>query len=231
MNVWGFPVFKYSFENQEKVLEEVLKTIELIKPVDTSDEWNATSMTSTPEDRNVYMEHEIHNCIEKFSKDLNITSEMLTLNECGDHNCKHPRSRAYWINIYKKGQDQDIHWHVTEDDDHRLSNSDAMFSFTYFAKYDPEKDAKFVFVNPSPAPEIFHDWVDMVPEFRPAFIPEVKQGDIIIFPCFMLHYVDIHTSQDQRITVSGNFHKKIGTECKCATMFGDSQSLNTPIKV
>jgi len=81
LNVWGFPVFKYSFDNQDKALEEVLKTIELIKPVDTSDEWNATSMTSTPEERNMYVEEEINKCIEKFSKDLNIPSEMLTLNE------------------------------------------------------------------------------------------------------------------------------------------------------
>tara|TARA_R110001632_G_scaffold108646_2_gene218596 strand:- start:3214 stop:3921 length:708 start_codon:yes stop_codon:yes gene_type:complete len=221
LDVWGFPVFKYSFENQDKVLEEVLKTTELIKPVDTSDEWNATSMMSTPEERNMCIEGEINKCIEKFSKDLSIPGEMLTLNECGNPNCNHPKSKAYWINAYKKGQHQDTHWHMTLEDDYRLSNSDVMFSFTYFAKYDPEKDAKFIFVNPSPAPKLFRDWVEMVPEFRPAFIPEVQQGDIIIFPCFMLHCVDTHTSEDTRLTVSGNIHNKIGTVCKCDTRFGE----------
>jgi hypothetical protein len=43
-----------------------------------------------------------------------------------------------------------------------------------------------------------------------------------------MHYVDIQTSEDQRVTVSGNFHKKTATKCKCDTMFGDSPSLNTP---
>jgi hypothetical protein len=229
LDVWGFPVFKYSFDNQDKALEEVLKTIELIKPVDTSDEWNATSMTSTPEERNMYLEQEINKCIEKFSKDLNIPSEMLTLNECGNNNCNHTMSKAYWLNIYKTGQSQDVHCHTNLHDDHRLSNSQVMFSFTYFAKYDPEKDAKFVFVNPSPSPDIFRDLVEMVPEFRPAFIPEVQQGDIIIFPCFMMHYVDIQTSEDQRITVSGNFHKKIENVCKCHTMFGEI-STGPPMK-
>jgi hypothetical protein len=137
----------------------------------------------------MYVEQEISKCIEKFSKDLNIPSEMLTLNECGNNNCNHTMSKAYWLNIYKTGQGQDVHCHTNLDDDHRLSNSQVMFSFTYFAKYDPEKDAKFVFVNPSPAPDIFHDWVEMVPE------------------------------GDQRITVSGNFHKKIETKCKCDTTF------------
>ena len=227
IDVWGFPVFKYSCENPDRMLEEVLNTIELIKPVSSSDEWNATSMVSPPEQRNICIEQEINKYIEKFSKDLNISCEMLTLNECGDQKCKHPLTRAYWVNTYKTGQNQDVHWHMTTDD-HTFSNSNAMFSFTYFAKYDHENDAKFVFVNPSPAPDMFKDWVEAVPEFRPAFIPDVKQGDIIIFPCFLLHYVDIHTSEDQRITVSGNIHKKIETDCKCDTEFGDFPSLNTP---
>jgi len=226
-DVWGFPVFKYSFENQDKVLEEVLNTTEIVKPVSVSDEWNGTSMISPPEERNVYIEQEINKCIEKFSKDLNISGEMLTINQCGNENCKDPLSKAYWVNIYKTGQDQGLHWHMTTSKSD-FSESNAMFSFTYFAKYDHKKDGKFIFVNPSHATKVFHDWMEIVPEFRPAFIPEVQQGDIIIFPCFMMHYVDTHTSDDQRITVSGNIHKKIETVCKCDMEFGDSPSLNTP---
>ena len=50
--------------------------------------------------------------------------------------------------MVKFGHKQDIHWHPNVE-----GATDFLFSFVYFSKYDPDKDAKLVFVNPaSPFP-------------------------------------------------------------------------------
>ena len=80
-------------------------------------------------------------------------------------------------------------------EDFTMNKSDScipqapMFSFIYFTQYDP----KFVFLNPSLAHDIYGDWISTVTAFEPEFSPDILQGDILIFPSFLLHRVDNST--------------------------------------
>ena len=103
---------------------------------------------------------------------------------------------------------------MLEEDEIEANATQPMFSFTYFAKYDPQKDAKFVFTNPSPSQEIYADWINTVPAFEPEFRPDIAPGDILIFPCFLLHRVEEQKVDSSRMTLSGNIYKTTN-EKKC----------------
>jgi len=47
------------------------------------------------------------------------------------------------------------------------------------------------------------------PCFSRSFVPDVKQGDVIIFPFFMVHEVSKQECDGPRITFSGNLYKEI----------------------
>jgi hypothetical protein len=82
-----------------------------------------------------------------------------------------------------------------------------LFSFTYFAKYDPVKDAKFYFYNPSPAPRMYEEFAGCRPEFKHRMELDISQGEIIFFPPFLLHGVDEQTSDEPRVTLAGNIYR------------------------
>jgi hypothetical protein len=213
--VWGFPVFKYAIDDPDTALKEILTSINKNTLRLTKGEWNADSqMFTTKDDHEMkYLNQQIQMYLRTMLSELTIPVEDFTLNECGNSNCK-DSCKDYWINIYSKGQYQGEHWHMLEEDEIEAGVAHPMFSFTYFAKYDPEKDAKFVFVNPSPSGEIYGDWINTVPAFEPEFKPDIAQGDILIFPSFLVHRVEEQAVDTSRITLSGNIYKTTN-EKKC----------------
>ena len=137
----------------------------------------------------------------------------LTINICGNSTCTENKCNDTWINIYEKGHYQGPHWHVIGDEDEEpeyKGHPQNLFCFTYFMKYDEEKDAKFKFTDRSSGSSPFEEeWKKEVLTFTRSFIPDVKQGDVIIFPFFMVHEVSKQECNGPRITFSGNLYKEI----------------------
>jgi hypothetical protein len=218
--IYGYPVYKFSIEDPSKSISEVQKCIDGTKEVNPSDEWNAECLTTSSHGRGCntndekyefkYIFQELYKHSKIFLNELNMDIN-LTVNVCGNSSCNDTCNDT-WINIYKKGHYQGPHWHVIGDEDEEpeyQGHPQNLFSFTYFMKYDEEKDAKFKFIDPSPGPVIFEEWKNKVPCFKGSFIPDVKQGDVIIFPCFMVHEVSKQDYDGPRITFSGNLYKEL----------------------
>lgn len=199
-SVWGFPVLKFNFENPEKALEDILKYANEERLNEMSDEWNAkckSTAMSRDLDTMKHIDHELGKILKKLSEHFQIPLEKMSFK-----GCKHPECFGdYWVNQYTKGDQQDVHYHMNPE-----FGDPPLFSFTYFAKYDPEKDAKFYFFNPSPAPDLYKDFIDTRPEFKLRKELDIQEGDIIIFPSYMLHGVDEQVRDEPRITLSGNIH-------------------------
>ena len=104
-----------------------------------------------------------------------------------------------WINVYHKGQSQEIHTHCGGDN--------TTFSCAYFLQYNPEVDGKFVFYNPSQ--DHHQGYFSKNYPCTNTWFPEVREGDIIIFPSYLHHQVAPQPQSDSaRITVSANFRVK-----------------------
>ena len=100
-----------------------------------------------------------------------------------------------WINVYNQGDMQDVHTHAGGDD--------CTFSCAYFLDYIPEEDANFIFYYPD---QNIH--IGNFSKYYPVnttWFPEVKEGDIIIFPAYQHHQVSMQQSKHKRITISANF--------------------------
>ena len=199
-SVWGFPVLKFNFENPLAALKDILEYANEERLNEMSIEWNAkckSTASSKDLDSMIHIHNELEKILKKLSEHFQIPLEKISFK-----GCEHPECFGdYWVNKYTKGDHQDVHYHMNPD-----CGDPPLFSFTYFAKYEPEKDAKFYFYNPSPAPNLYKDFIPQQPEFKLRKELDVQEGDIIIFPSYMLHGVDEQLRDEPRITLSGNIY-------------------------
>ncbi len=151
----------------------------------------------------------------KFLKQLGIKNLKLTLNNCGVEKCKN--CTELWSSKYTKGMYQAEHNHL---------DNGELFSFVYFAKYDPSKDADLTFVkdmsnaiqkgflsenSPNTLPEELRE--------HPVFcnhvtLDNIKEGDLVIFPSYLDHQVEEQKHDGPRITLAGNLFK-VNNDKKC----------------
>jgi len=103
-----------------------------------------------------------------------------------------------WINVYEQQCSQEVHTHSGGDG--------CCFSCAYFLQYDPEHDAKFGFYNPSQDMHV-GDFSKHYPT-NSTWFPDVREGDILIFPSTLHHFVQPQRTDHKRITVSANFRLK-----------------------
>lgn len=203
--IYGYPVYKGKFSHPEKVFHYIQEC-----KLEKSNKWNANCLvsaedgsTNVSEDDFKYIHDEIFNEIVKHASYMLSELEInlkVSPSECGKLECKN--CRDVWVNKYTEGHSQNMHWHVNRE-------RGVLFSFAYFAKYDPERDADFVFVNPVPR-DVCHEEMLKHPAFSKAMKMDIEEGDILIFPCWMLHYVTTQKSEGPRITMAGNLY-----EIKC----------------
>ena len=104
-----------------------------------------------------------------------------------------------WINLYKRGQYQEIHDHSN----HHFAgtifmNNDIDFGKFYFFDRNGYK-------NPDIIKNVFN--------LQDSFYPPIEQGTIIIFPGHMLHGVSPHRNDEIRRTLSFNFDILDGKQC------------------
>ena len=143
----------------------------------------------------------------KFLEQLGIKNLKLTVNSCRDKECKN--CAEMWGSKYTKGHYQGIHNHV---------DNGELFSFVYFAKYDPSKDADLIFVKDMTMANANGYLTTEINEYKeledhPAFSNhvslDVKEGDLVIFPSYLDHFVEEQKTEGPRITIAGNLYKDI----------------------
>ena len=100
-----------------------------------------------------------------------------------------------WMNVYESVCYQEPHQHIS---------GGYQLSYCYFSKL-PEGSDKFGFWN-----EQFRSYCSnelneiMNLDVVEWGFPDVKKGDLLIFPSFLIHQVTYHSIDELRVTVSGN---------------------------
>ena len=102
-----------------------------------------------------------------------------------------------WFNSCKKGEYQEIHNHL-------LYREVDPLSFIYYLKLPEGSNENTVFVNDNRKMENF--FFPNLKLTQSIFTPHCKEGDFIIFPSFIEHYVRHNTSDEERITIAGNIN-------------------------
>lgn len=103
-----------------------------------------------------------------------------------------------WLNVYNKFDFQEPHDHI---------GTTSQFSCIYFLQYDSTCDAKLYFNNPN---RQIHELIGMNKIFNNKnyqnnFYPEISEGQLLIFPSYMVHGVSVqHSDNKPRITIAAN---------------------------
>lgn len=105
-----------------------------------------------------------------------------------------------WYNEYNMKDFQELHCH---------SGRDSFYSFVYILKStDVNVDSKLVFKNPNSShlkSIIIGNLMNKIENYREDYEPKLNEGDLIIFPSHMKHYVRHHNNEkNSRISISGN---------------------------
>lgn len=106
---------------------------------------------------------------------------------------------SLWYNNYNYGDFQEIHDHCGER---------SFYSFVYiFKSTNKDSDARLVFDNPRG--QFFRNMliseIVKINNYESKYVPKLNEGELIIFPSHMKHYVTCHKSKDDnRITIAGN---------------------------
>ena len=100
-----------------------------------------------------------------------------------------------WLNVYNNGCSQEPHNHVNFPD---FIN----FSGVIFVRFDETKDGKFYFENMN----LDHTILGYTHIFEQPHIvePDVKEGDLLLFPAFVRHGVRMQNNDTNRMTLSFN---------------------------
>lgn len=111
-----------------------------------------------------------------------------------------------WYNVFSHNHFQEAHAHLPND-----------FSMVHYLLFDEQEHSATTFVNPNP------NAAECLVRFRPQLIDrlnkrntkhsfcmtnftalDIKQGDLIIFPAYLTHFVKPNTSTKKRITITLN---------------------------
>lgn len=90
-----------------------------------------------------------------------------------------------WHNVIKNGEYQETHHHLP-----------AYYSAIHFLKFDHFEHLSPVFYDPNRL--VNHQYTSQ------KFSPEIEEGDVIIFPSYLEHFVPGKNYKTHRVTVSFN---------------------------
>ena len=100
-----------------------------------------------------------------------------------------------WVNVYRQGQFQERHDHIERE---------TTCSVIYFVNYDHDLDARVSFHNSKSLEYKYSNFNCLFPQDLAWYVPEVKEGDVIIFPGFLEHFVGKQQGDRIRVTASSN---------------------------
>jgi hypothetical protein len=118
-----------------------------------------------------------------------------------------------WFNVYGKGQWQENHHH-------HGASQDLYFSAVHFLKYDKSIHPPLVMNNMN---RILVTPYNIGRKTRLDYwnlheAIDVEEGDLLIFPTFMEHQVNIQETEELRMTVSFNIEVKLRNDMKIEKM-------------
>lgn len=109
-----------------------------------------------------------------------------------------PQELYAWASVHGRGSRHDAH-----------SHADSMLSAVYYARL-PDPCARIVFFDPR-GRNSFHPKLPTAPPFDSSFALQPKEGDLIVFPGWLLHAVEESQADAERISFSFNVRGRWGT--------------------
>lgn len=168
--------FKYPYKNYDKLLEK----LETVKPKENVD-WSWGNQCSLHKEAFLATDFSeiLLQPMEYFALELGVGLDIDVLDP--------------WLNQYKRKDFQEIHNHP-----------DCDLSIVVFLN-DGENFGEFYFWDPSHT-QFNRLWYPILEKMGRGsiWIPEVKSGDVIVFPSHMMHGVTPHKSDETRKTFAYN---------------------------
>ena len=98
-----------------------------------------------------------------------------------------------WHNVIKNGEYQEVHNHLP-----------SFLSAIHFLQFDKNEHDLPVFVDPGRGAKYPRHHVKTYLGSEPYFLPDVEEGDIIVFPSYLDHFISGGKYDRHRVTVSFN---------------------------
>lgn len=111
-----------------------------------------------------------------------------------------------WFNCYENGEYQEQHNHLNYD---IFNSTVAHFACIHYLRFDPKVHQSAVFVDP--INELRFNTLEMTSNhYVSKYVPQVNEGDIIMFPNYLEHFVKQTppTEGNPRVTISFNISVK-----------------------
>lgn len=196
LNIFGIKIYHGQVSDRERI-EEALSQInpldhtKRVSQIDSKNsDWKCDVNTGHNEDlcgewSDVFLSV-VENNILEYVRSIKVRGSF----ECGIH--------PPWINVYELNDYQEVHCHT----------GDNALSYCYFHRV-PKGSGEFIFYNAIGKNNTFGQPSNpFVQTVEPYFIPQVKEGDLIVFPSWLDHMVSHNRSCEHRITLSGNIYIK-----------------------
>lgn len=190
---FSVPIIKFKFNKHEKYVNWFDESISLPPMMKTKGvPWSHVTSYLRDPDNDRLMSREIK---DQLTQDLQ-NSLITALNEVNITN-KFSIS-SIWYNIYQKNQHVPSHNHLST-----CTHKNAFWSGIYYNKN--ASPTRFIRSDPMVRTQEFPGWIEskIGDCFKPCFTPEVKTGDVVIFPPYLHHDVIIPPGKT-RITIAFN---------------------------
>jgi len=98
-----------------------------------------------------------------------------------------------WHNVIKNGEYQEVHNHLP-----------SFLSAIHFLQFDKNEHDLPVFLDPGRGAKYPRHTLGTYLGSKPHFLPDVEEGDIIVFPSYLDHFISGGKYDRHRVTVSFN---------------------------
>tara|TARA_B100001250_G_scaffold67529_1_gene54065 strand:+ start:884 stop:1492 length:609 start_codon:yes stop_codon:yes gene_type:complete len=191
--IFGIPLFKYYLDPTEIQLlaEQKFQQCEKFPIHKTPSGWDCDLRTEFNSSRNNEYAHYYNGIMDRFSNDLTLEGGRCYIDES-------------WINSYGLDENQEEHDHLP-----------GFYSAIHYVKFNPEVHKPAVFINP--LMQLYSYMNNEInygkhPDYMQVdFEPDVKEGDIIIFPSWLKHTVKRNKTDQHRITLAFNINTMKGS--------------------
>jgi len=110
------------------------------------------------------------------------------------HDVKYVES---WYNVHNKYDHQCVH-------DHLDKNDVPTFACNFILKQPNDKSGQLTFMTPNLSNHLKYLQLDPYDDWPAVFHPEMKDGQLFIFPTCMQHYVQFNQTEESRVVMVTN---------------------------